>query len=75
MHAVSCKRLVPLDVADDAISAGYSRRPPSDALHEAVHGRTILKVAICPPYSEGVQSVPLVLHTRCSQVIREVRNF
>ena len=75
-NAVSRERLASLGIAADIghsyISAGDDCRPPSDVLHEDVHGRTIYMVASRPPYSEEVQRVPLILHTPCTQVILEI---
>ena len=58
------ERLVALDVAADAVTPAYLPATAAD-LH--------LTHSMRPSMAGGVQSVPLVLHTRCSQVILEVR--
>ena len=78
MNAVSREGLIPLDVAAGGVAplrifSGYERRPRSDVLQKSAHGRTIHIVASCAPCSKRVQSVLLVLHTRCSQVYLEIR--
>ena len=55
------------------VSAGHDPGPPSNVFHEDVHGRSIHMVTRRPLYPKGVQRVPLVLHTRCSQMGLEVR--
>ncbi len=57
----------------NAVTPTYLPATAADLHSTYVHDRTIHTVASFPPYSEGVQRVPLVLHTRCLQVILEVR--
>ena len=68
MNAMSRERLVPLDIAADAVTPMYLLATAADLhptylLHDDVHGRTIYMVARRPLYSEGVQRVPLVFHS------------
>ena len=72
MNAVSRKRLGPLDIASGAIIPTHRPTAAAD-LHPTYAMRTPMCELAPPPYLEGVQRVPHILHTRCTQLSLEVR--
>ena len=76
LNAVSRERLGPLDVAADAVIPTYLPDAAAADRHPTYSMRTPMAVpsyASCPPYSDVVQRVLLILRTRCSRVTQEVR--